>query len=99
MVPGRLELAARLAGIVREEDRTRPVTRRFNNEQAGLQRLPERRSTSFGFNYKPAAYGPFRAGNPTIPLFGSETASTVSSRGEYFFPVSETSATAAPTSR
>jgi beta-galactosidase len=31
----------------------------------------------------------FRAINPNIPLFASETASTVSSRGEYFFPVFE----------
>src|SRR5205085_2569353 len=27
--------------------------------------------------------------NPSIPLFASETASTVSSRGEYFFPVAD----------
>jgi beta-galactosidase len=42
----------------------------------------------FGFNYKPTEYGKFRATNPTIPLVASETASTISSRGEYFFPVS-----------
>jgi len=42
----------------------------------------------FGYNYKPQLYEKFHATNPTIPLLGSETASTVSSRGEYFFPVS-----------
>jgi beta-galactosidase len=41
----------------------------------------------FGYNYKPGDYGRFRAANPDQPIFGSETASTVSSRGEYFFPV------------
>ena len=41
----------------------------------------------FGWNYKPENYGKFRGTNANIPLFGSETASTVSSRGEYFFPV------------
>ena len=41
----------------------------------------------FGYNYKPIDYGRFRAANPNQPLFGSETASCVSSRGEYFFPV------------
>jgi len=42
----------------------------------------------FGYNYKPFEYGKFRVANPDVPLFGSETASTISSRGEYFFPVS-----------
>jgi len=41
----------------------------------------------FGFNYHPWEYGKFREANPTIPVFGSETASCVSSRGEYFFPL------------
>ncbi len=40
----------------------------------------------FGYNYKPNDYGRFRAANPNQPIFGSETASCVSSRGEYFFP-------------
>src|SRR5262249_19318077 len=43
----------------------------------------------FGYNYKPGEYGKFREKNPSIPLYASETASCVSSRGEYFFPVSE----------
>ncbi len=34
-------------------------------------------------------YAKFHRENPTIPLFASETASTISSRGEYFFPVVE----------
>ena len=46
----------------------------------------------FGYNYKPNDYGRFRAANPVQPLFGSETASCVSSRGEYFFPVSNNKA-------
>ena len=43
----------------------------------------------FGYNYKPHLYREFREKNPDQPLYGSETASTVSSRGEYFFPVSD----------
>jgi beta-galactosidase len=43
----------------------------------------------FGYNYKPNDYAQFRGDNPNIPLIGSETASCVSSRGEYFFSVSE----------
>jgi beta-galactosidase len=41
----------------------------------------------FGYNYQYADYAKFRETNPTQPLFGNETASTVSSRGDYYFPV------------
>ncbi|HEX6766187.1 MAG TPA: glycoside hydrolase family 2 TIM barrel-domain containing protein, partial [Polyangiaceae bacterium] len=80
------ELTSRLAGIVREEDRTRPITSAFNNDQAGFIGF-ERALDVVGFNYKPSAYRAFQKKHPTIPTMGSETASTVSSRGEYFFPV------------
>ena len=44
----------------------------------------------FGYNYKPGDYGEIpRRAIRRIPLLGSETASCVSSRGEYFFPVSD----------
>ena len=80
------ELAQRLAGIVREEDRTRPVTSAFNNDQAGFVGF-ERAVDVVGFNYKPTAYRAFHERHPTIPTLGAETASTLSTRGEYFFPV------------
>lgn len=81
-------LAARLAGIMREEDRTRPITIGSNSRTApyfGFQTAVD----LIGFNYKPDQYAPFHAAHPDIPVYGSETASTVSSRGEYFFPVSD----------
>jgi beta-galactosidase len=80
------ELAQRLAGIVREEDRTRPITSAFNNDQAGFVGF-ERAVDVVGFNYKPTAYRAFHDRHPTIATMGAETASTISSRGEYFFPV------------
>lgn len=40
-----------------------------------------------GLNYKPAEYEGDHKKDPSVPLLGSETASCVSSRGEYFFPV------------
>jgi beta-galactosidase len=43
----------------------------------------------FRYNYRLETYAGFRAANPTIPLYGSEPASTISTRGECFFPVSE----------
>ena len=80
------KLSAELAGIVHQEDSTRPVTAGANNLQAGYNGF-QRTVDVFGYNYKPTEYGKFRQANPSIPLFASETASTVSSRGEYFFPV------------
>jgi len=82
------KVAARLGGIVREEDRTRPITSATNNEHAGdigFQTVLD----LVGYNYQGQQYGPFHERHPTIPVFGAETASTVSSRGEYFFPVSD----------
>jgi beta-galactosidase len=77
-----------LARIVRAEDPTRPVTAGANYTEAGYNGFQQTVDV-FGYNYKPGEYGKFRERNPPIPLFASETASTVSSRGEYFFPVEE----------
>lgn len=79
-------LAAHLAGIVREEDRTRPITGGFNNKNAGYTGFQTALDV-MGYNYNPEEYLPFRQANPTLPVFGSETASTTSSRGEYYFPL------------
>jgi len=76
-----------LTGIVHQEDLTRPATAGCNHVQAGFNGF-QKTLDVFGYNYKPNEYGKVRAANPNLPLFGSETASCVSSRGEYFFPVS-----------
>jgi beta-galactosidase len=81
------EIGRELAAIVHQEDTTRPVTAACNNLQAGFNGF-QHVVDVFGYNYKPNDYTRFRATNSSIPLFGSETASCVSSRGEYFFPVS-----------
>jgi beta-galactosidase len=81
-------MAAELARIVKSEDTTRPVSSGCNHTEAGYNGF-QKALDVFGYNYKsPSDYARFRAANPTQPIFGSETASTVSSRGEYFFPVS-----------
>ncbi len=82
------KLAGELTRIVHEEDLTRPVTAGANNLNAGYNGF-QKTVDVFGYNYKPTEYGKFHQANPAIPLFASETASTVSSRGEYFFPVSD----------
>lgn len=78
--------ATRLAGVVREEDRTRPVTAGFNGVQSGFNGF-QTAVDAVGYNYRIQAYAPFRAAHPTIPVYSSESASTLSSRGFYTFPV------------
>jgi beta-galactosidase len=84
-------LAASLSTIVRALDTTRPTTlgsnfgdASYNGIQLGVDVM--------GQNYQYGGYARFRRENPSIPLVGSETSSTVSTRGEYFFPVDENKA-------
>jgi beta-galactosidase len=81
-------MATELSGIVHEEDPTRPTTFACSDTQGGYNGY-QNGVDVFGYNYKPGEYAKFHAIHPDIPLFGSETASTISSRGEYFFPVSD----------
>ncbi len=86
--PAGHQVAADLERIAHEEDDTRPATAGCNSVQAGYNGF-QKTVDVFGYNYKPGEYGRFHERNPALPLFGSETASCVSSRGEYFFPVSD----------
>ncbi|HVS54609.1 MAG TPA: glycoside hydrolase family 2 TIM barrel-domain containing protein [Opitutaceae bacterium] len=92
------KLASRLAAIVREEDRTRPVSGAFNNGPSGYNGI-QLVLDAMGYNYRVEAYAKYRADNPTIALFGSETTSCISSRGEYFFPWAPTNSRAGPISK
>ncbi|SEN93458.1 beta-galactosidase [Duganella sp. CF517] len=82
------KVAVHLADIVRSEDRSRPTTAGFNKINSGYDGF-QTAIDVFGYNYKPAEYGRLHQSAPHLPLYGSETSSTVSSRGEYFFPVSD----------
>lgn len=81
------KLGAHLASIIREEDRTRPLSTALDGIASGYNGL-QLVVDAMGYNYKPWEYAKFHAAFPTIPIYGSETASTLSSRGEYFFPLS-----------
>jgi beta-galactosidase len=81
-------LVGKLRDIFRSEDSTRPVTAACDNPQAGFDGF-QNAVDVFGYNYKPHLYTKFRDANPTKPLYGSETASCVSTNGEYFYPVSD----------
>jgi beta-galactosidase len=81
-------MAEELSHIAHEEDPTRPTTSACNSVQSGYNGFGKALDV-FGYNYKPGEYGKFRQANPNQPLYGSETASCISSRGEYFFPVTK----------
>ena len=81
-------MATKLAAIAHDEDATRPVNMALHVVAASTNGFQKTQDV-FGYNYTPHGYAAFHSNNPAIPLVGSETTSTVSSRGEYFFPVSE----------
>jgi len=81
------KLAKWLQDICHREDPTRPVT-------VGMDRIDAALTNNFasvldipGFNYKPARYEEAFNKLPQGLILGTETASTVSSRGVYKFPV------------
>ena len=76
-----------LTKIFHEEDPTRPVTVGCNWPDAAKNGFAETVDI-FGFNYKPHMYKEFRERYPDQPVYSSESASCISSRGEYYFPVS-----------
>ena len=85
--PAGLEISAELTRIAHEEDPTRPTTAACSDSHAAFNGF-QKHLDVFGYNYKPTEYGRAHDTNSAQPIFGSETASCVSSRGEYFFPVS-----------
>jgi len=88
-MPEGKEIAQKLAITCREEDPTRPVTAGFNNHNAAIKNGLADVIDIVGFNYKPQDYKKKHAEYPNFVLLASETASTVSSRGDYKFPVKE----------
>jgi beta-galactosidase len=79
-------MAARHTAIAHQEDPTRPVTGAHNNGAAGTSGY-QKAFDVFGYNYRLEWYARYREANPKLPLIATETSSVVSSRGEYFFPV------------
>ena len=80
-------LASALSAIVKSEDITRPVTSGCNDGGSGTNGF-QKTLDIFGINYNLSNYAKFFAlkDNANLPFYSSESASTVSSRGEYFFP-------------
>jgi beta-galactosidase len=81
-------LATALSAIVKSEDNTRPVTAGCDNGNSGTNGF-QLTLDVFGINYHLQDYQRFfdLKDNVNKGLISTESASTVSSRGEYFFPV------------
>jgi beta-galactosidase len=84
--PAGVRIGSDLAQIVHSEDTTRYVSVACNNVNAAFNGFANVVDV-FGYNYKPNSYGAAREANPNKGIYGSETASTISSRGVYTFPV------------
>lgn len=76
-----------LQDLVHKLDPTRPVTCGMDQIRAVLDNGFAAALDIPGFNYKPQHYEDAYAKLPQKMILGSETASTVSSRGVYHFPV------------
>ncbi len=83
-IPEKHAISQRLTDIAHEEDDSRLVTIGCDFPQAGYNGFQNTLDV-FGYNYKPHEYEAFHKANPNQPLYGSETASTCSSRGIYSF--------------
>ncbi len=77
-----------LRDLVKSLDPTRPVTAGMDQIRAVLDNGFAASLDIPGFNYKPRQYQQAYEKLPQRLILGSETASTVSSRGVYHFPVS-----------
>lgn len=85
--PEGIKIATRLQDICHREDPNRLVTIGMDQIDAVLENGFAAAIDVPGFNYKPLRYQEAYNKLPQGFLLGSETASTVSSRGSYHFPV------------
>lgn len=76
-----------LQDICHREDPSRPVTQGMDNPGAVINNNFAAIMDVAGFNYRPWAYPEAYAKLPQQLVLGSETASTISARGVYKFPV------------
>ena len=81
-------LAKDLVDRFKKYDPTRPTTIGSNDIRASRSDFGKQFDV-FGFNYKPNNYAEFARNNPDTPFYGSETCSTLGSRGFYSFPIEE----------
>ena len=81
------KLSRMLQDICHREDPTRPVTQGMDAPDAVVNNNMAATMDVAGFNYRPHKYQENYNKLPQCIVLGSETASTISSRGVYKFPV------------
>ena len=79
--------ARRLTGFFHEEDPTRSTTSAFNSWDNAIKNKMAAEVDIPGFNYSPMYYEQILKDHPDWIIFGTETASCVSSRGVYHLPI------------
>ena len=82
------KIARFLVDIAHRTDPTRPVTSGMNFSKESFRNGLMKEFDLVGLNYKPHQYDKFSKSLADKPFFGSETDSTVASRGKYFLPAS-----------
>lgn len=80
-------IAKNLAMICKEVDKTRPTTVGFNQYHPPMKNGLADVVDIIGWNYKPRKYKEVTDSHPDWVSYGSETSSTVSSRGVYHLPI------------
>ncbi|MFW5985566.1 MAG: beta-galactosidase GalB [Halanaerobiaceae bacterium] len=84
-----VEVGQFLTDICHQLDPSRPVTAGFNIPQAAIENGLAEVVDIVGWNYECDKYKKFKEEHPDWIMYGSETESCVSSRGEYFLPAEE----------
>lgn len=79
--------AKRLTDFFHEEDPTRPTTSAMNEWADAIRNHFADNVDIKGFNYQPMHYEQIMRDHPDWVVYGSETESCVSSRGEYHLPI------------
>ena len=79
-------LTRHMAQLIRDLDTTRAITAGCNGVWPGNNLLRSGALDVYGFNYHPQLYDSCRVWFPGKPLIGSETVSSLNSRGVYFQP-------------
>ena len=82
-------MAKRLVDFFHQEDPTRPTTSAFNNPEGAIKNGLAAAVDLPGINYRPWQYEKIQKDHPDWIIFGSETASCVSSRGVYHLPIAK----------
>ena len=82
-------IARRLAAIVKKHDTARPVTAGLDACELAIEAGIADELDIPAWNYRPQSYAEFHRRFPKCPVIGSETLSTLSSRGIYYFPARE----------